>query len=361
MASVELRDIWKTFDGKTQVLKGVNLSVTDREFVTILGPSGCGKTTLLRIVAGLEHPDRGRVLIDGQDVSRVPPSNRDIAMVFQSYALYPHMTVSKNIAVSLQLRKIPKPEIEGQLRKVAKLLAIEDLLDRLPRALSGGQRQRVALARAIIRKPKVFLLDEPLSNLDAVLRDRTRSELKLLFSKIGNTVIYVTHDQVEAMTLSDRVVVLNEGVIQQIGTPPEIYNQPENTFVASFVGTPTMNLIHGRLDGSVFSTYSFLLRLDPDRLGRLQDYAGDVILGIRPEDVRVCGHRFEGAIVGRVSLSEPIGIHNVVSIEVGKILIRCVTQEAGFRFGSEVWILPDMAKTHIFDAATGKRLSPSEA
>ena len=244
MAEVELTNISKTFEGAPRpVLRDISFTVRDTEFVSLLGPSGCGKTTLLRIIAGLEEQTSGEVVIGALDMKRVAPRDRDMAFVFQNYALYPHFSVEDNISLGLRLRKLPAPEIATRVKATTEMLGLEALLERKPRALSGGQRQRVALARALVRNPKVFLLDEPLSNLDAKLRDKTRGELRLLFKKVNGTVIYVTHDQIEAMTMSDRIVILQEGKIQQVGTPNEIYEKPANLFVATFIGTPQMNIL----------------------------------------------------------------------------------------------------------------------
>jgi multiple sugar transport system ATP-binding protein len=357
MAEIELKEIWKSFDGKTHVLKGVSFSVKDGEFLSLLGPSGCGKTTLLRIVAGLEYADRGEILIDGKNVSKLHASKRDVAMVFQNYALYPHMNVLKNITISLRLRKMSSFHIKERLQNVAKLLEIEELLERLPRSLSGGQRQRVALARAIIRNPKVFLLDEPLSNLDAVLREKTRSELKMLFTRIAGTVIYVTHDQIEAMTLSDRIVILNEGKIQQIGTPYEIYSKPANTFVASFVGVPSMNLIEGEFDGLRFFSPAFCIELKSPEVKELsQENKIKVILGIRPESLKILKMPLDRAIKGKLCLIESLGTYKVATVQVGKVMLKSITEESQLQIGSEVWLLPDLKMVHLFDLE-GKRLT----
>ena len=244
MAEVELTNISKTFEGAPRpVLRDISFTVRDTEFVSLLGPSGCGKTTLLRIIAGLEEQTSGEVVIGALDMKRVAPRDRDMAFVFQNYALYPHFSVEDNISLGLRLRKLPAPEIATRVKATTEMLGLEALLERKPRALSGGQRQRVALARALVRNPKVFLLDEPLSNLDAKLRDKTRGELRLLFKKVNGTVIYVTHDQIEAMTMSDRIVILQEGKIQQVGTPNEIYEKPANIYVATLIGTPQMNIL----------------------------------------------------------------------------------------------------------------------
>ena len=245
MASIALNDIWKTYESETTVVRGLDLDIPDGQFMVLVGPSGCGKSTTLRMIAGLEEVSRGRISIGSRDVTSVHPKDRDIAMVFQNYALYPHMTVERNMSFALRLRKVPRPEIERRVREAAEMLGIEQLLSRKPRQLSGGQRQRVAVGRAIVREPAAFLFDEPLSNLDAKLRTTTRAELKALHNRLKTTTVYVTHDQEEAMTLGDRVVVMKDGTIQQSGTPFEVFSRPANMFVATFIGTPAMNLIRG--------------------------------------------------------------------------------------------------------------------
>ncbi|TDI58172.1 MAG: sn-glycerol-3-phosphate ABC transporter ATP-binding protein UgpC, partial [Alphaproteobacteria bacterium] len=247
MATVEMRDVYKSF-GATEVIHGVTITVADEEFLVLVGPSGCGKSTLLRMVAGLEQITKGEMYIAGRTMNDVPPKDRNIAMVFQNYALYPHMTVYNNMAFSLKLRKASKQTIEEGVKKAAGILNLTEYLDRYPRQLSGGQRQRVAMGRAIVRDPQVFLFDEPLSNLDAKLRVQMRTEIKALHQRLKTTTIYVTHDQVEAMTMADRIVVLDEGLVEQIGTPLELYDRPDNTFVASFIGSPAMNFFSGRID-----------------------------------------------------------------------------------------------------------------
>ena len=278
MACVRLRDISKNFSREIRALDRVSFNVLDREVVTIVGPSGCGKSTLLRIVAGLDFPTSGTVEIGDRVVNGIPARLRNIAMVFQSYALYPHMTCLENLALNLRLKKVPERDIEGRVRETARLLEIEDLLQKKPRELSGGQRQRVAVGRALIRNPEVFLFDEPLSNLDALLRERVRHELKELFRKVNATVVYVTHDQVEAMTLADKVVVLNQGKVQQVGKPEELYRSPANPFVASFIGSPSMNLFECRLTQGTFQLGSKVVQT-------LLDWSGQAVIGLRPEDV----------------------------------------------------------------------------
>lgn len=350
MAEVELKGITKTFDKKIEALNNINFTVCDKEFVSLLGPSGCGKSTLLRIVAGLEVPDDGEVIIGGVPVNSLSPGERDIAMVFQSYALYPHMNVSDNIAVNMRIRKFPKDEIRRMVQQTSQLLGIADLLDRKPRTLSGGQRQRVALARAIVRNPKAFLLDEPLSNLDASLRETTRSELKLLLSRIGATVIYVTHDQVEAMTLSHRIVVLKDGIIQQIGTPDEIYTMPKNVFVAAFVGSPKINLLEGAIEDDKIKCNSLTFPL-PYLTSK--DASNKIVVGIRPEDILV---GTANGIEANVVLIEPIGSQAIITLQMMDILLKAIIPVSQAIPSGKIKIGLDPAKFHVFDKLTTLRL-----
>src|SRR6266404_9794998 len=290
MARVLLKQLNKKFDG-THAVKDVNLEINDHEFVVLVGPSGCGKTTTLRMVAGLEDITSGEISIDGKVVNNLPPMDRDIAMVFQNYALYPHMSVYQNMAFGLRMRKFERPEIDRRVRHAADVLGIQPLLERRPRQLSGGQRQRVALGRAIVRNPRVFLFDEPLSNLDAALRVQMRVELKRLHDRLETTAIYVTHDQVEAMTLGDRVVVMRDGMVQQEGAPLELYEHPANRFVAGFIGSPAMNFIgvtiHAAGDGLWVEAPGLRVRVPPQKAERLRRYNGQrVVLGLRPETLR---------------------------------------------------------------------------
>lgn len=291
MSTIKFKDVTKTFDnGKVTVIPGLTLDIEDKEFVVLVGPSGCGKSTTLRMIAGLEGISSGELYIDNKKVNDVPPKDRDIAMVFQSYALYPHMTVYKNMAFALKLKKIPKEEIDEKVMWAAKILDIEPYLDRKPRALSGGQRQRVALGRAMVRNPKVFLLDEPLSNLDAKLRTEMRSQITMLHKRLQTTFVYVTHDQTEAMTMADRIVVMNNGVIQQFDTPQKLYNEPANMFVAGFIGSPQMNFIDSKIEkiGNnlkvLFSGHE--MNIPDEKITVLKNYIGkEIILGIRPEHI----------------------------------------------------------------------------
>ncbi|MFV1951822.1 MAG: ABC transporter ATP-binding protein [Nitrospinota bacterium] len=358
MAEIELRQINKTFDKKVNAVKDITFKADDGEFLTLLGPSGCGKSTILRLLAGLEMPDSGEIIIDSKKVNDIPPADRDVAMVFQSYALYPHMTVFDNIAVNLRLRKVKKEEFTRRVLKTSKTLGISDLLDRRPRALSGGQRQRVALARAIIRNPKVFLLDEPLSNLDAALREKTRGELKLLFSQLGATVIYVTHDQIEAMTMSHRIVVLKDGVIQQIGTPHEIYNVPINTFVATFIGSPKMNLIHGKTDDDniVFTLNKIPLFVLPGK-DRLRKHIGnDVIVGIRPEDITITSRSHDETHNAQIVLCELTGQQTMVTLHIDGLELKVIAPSSFDASEKLVGIKIDPLHIHLFDPLSGQKI-----
>ncbi len=361
MAEVVLENVGKVYPGGVTAVKGVNLTIRDREFVVLVGPSGCGKSTTLRMIAGLEDITSGTIRIGQRVVNDVAPKDRDIAMVFQNYALYPHMTVHKNMAFALRLRKFPKAEVEQRVREAARILGIEDLLDRKPRALSGGQRQRVAVGRAIVRHPKAFLFDEPLSNLDAKLRVEMRAELKRLHQNLQTTTVYVTHDQEEAMTLGSRIVVMKDGVVHQCDSPLAVYGRPANRFVAGFIGTPPMNFFEGRLagtDGAVrFEGDEISLRLLPEQAGKLGAWVGKpVVLGIRPEAMHV---REEGRFAGRentfaakVSIVEPFGdkmdIH-AVSAKHPNIVARVDSQHP-VSAGEDVRFHVDMQRVHVFEA-----------
>ncbi len=323
MAQVVMKDLNKRFD-EVHAVKDVNLNVRDKEFIVLVGPSGCGKSTTLRMVAGLEEITFGEIYIGDRLVNDLPPKDRDIAMVFQNYALYPHMTVYDNMAFGLKMRKFPKPEIEKRVREAAEILGIQDLLKRKPRQLSGGQRQRVAVGRAIVRHPQVFLFDEPLSNLDAKLRVQMRLELKRLHDRLETTAIYVTHDQVEAMTLGDRIVVMKDGVVQQVGEPLEVYSKPRNKFVAGFIGSPAMNFLDTTIveaGGSLHAeTPGVRVRVPEDRASRLGSYRGQTVtLGIRPEDLREATGSdprdltFEAV----VEVVEPLGSEILLDTRVG--------------------------------------------
>lgn len=354
MASLTVKHISKQF-GKVTALSNVDLHVSHGEFCVLLGPSGCGKSTLLNIIAGLIPQDQGSVLMDDRSIDNLAPRDRDIAMVFQSYALYPHMTVAQNLSFGLRMRKAPKPDIHVQVMETARLLGIEDLLHRKPKELSGGQRQRVAMGRALVRRPKLFLLDEPLSNLDARLRANVRLELKQLHNHIQSTIIYVTHDQVEAMTLGDQVVVMRDGQVRQTGHPEEIYARPSDTFVATFIGSPEMNMFHGRLewkDGRPhFNGPSFYI----DVTGYpLNGQEGDVVLGIRPEDIGISDDE-SSLLKATIEMIVNVGSENYVHAHMGQenVTIR-VSKGAVFRSGEQIPLIMDPARLHIFQ--NGRRI-----
>jgi multiple sugar transport system ATP-binding protein len=310
MAKLELLSLQKQYQTNIIPVKDVSLEVEDGEFLTLLGPSGCGKSTLLRLIAGLEAPSRGKIIIGGKNVSNVAPGDRNIAMVFQSYALYPHMTAAENIGAALKLRKMPKEEIERRVREAVTKLDLIELLDRKPGQMSGGQRQRVALARALVRNPEVFLLDEPLSNLDALLREQVRAQMKQLFRERDKPVVYVTHDQTEAMSLSTRVAVLNQGIIQQLDPPSRIYSHPANEFVASFVGSPQMNLLSVKCENDRAWLGNYSLNLP------IENIPSKLILGIRPEDIDLATEADTNTIEGVVSLVEQLGKENLITVQI---------------------------------------------
>jgi len=339
----------------------MNLDVNDREFMVLLGPSGCGKTTALRCVAGLENPDEGQIYIGGKKVNDLDPKERNIAMVFQTYALYPHFTVSRNLAFPLENAKVSKDEIEKKVHEVAKLLKIEQLLDRKPKQLSGGQRQRVALGRAIIREPQAFLMDEPLSNLDAKLRVYMRAELKKLQRDIGITTIYVTHDQVEAMTMGDRIAIMNEGILQQIGTPDEIYFHPSNIFVAGFIGSPPANFFDCTLSkDDTLSCMEFECSFPKKVVDILKESGSEeYVLGVRPQDTIVSrkSEKAKNYVKSVVEVVEPIGDQTVLDLKVGDTLVKAVVSpDFKTKAGDEFWITFVTDKIHIFDKKTGKTL-----
>ena len=352
MAKIELKNITKIYDGKQTAVKNINLNIEEGEFLTLLGPSGCGKTTLLRIIAGLETPNTGEIWIDGVSAKDIPPAQRDLAMVFQSYALYPHMTVFDNIAIGLKLRKVSRSELEEKVTKTSRLLGIEKFLTRKPRALSGGQRQRVALARAIVRQPKAFLLDEPLSNLDAILREKTRSELKILFSRLKITTIYVTHDQVEAMSLSHRVAVLKDGILQQLGPPDEIYNKPVNSFVAGFVGSPRMNFIKCPVDNHKIKIHdSYSVTIPASLSGLIK--SPEIILGVRPEDIQICPMRDKADLLpAEISVVEPLGAQTVITVKLGNQEIKVTEQTKMVDYPDEIYLQISQDSLYLFDMET---------
>jgi len=363
MAQVTLENVGKMFDQVTAV-RDVNLTVNDKEFVVLVGPSGCGKSTTLRMVAGLEEITTGIIKIGDRVVNDVPPKDRDIAMVFQNYALYPHMSVYDNMAFGLKLRKFPKPEIQQRVGDAAEILGIQELLQRKPRALSGGQRQRVAVGRAIVRKPQVFLFDEPLSNLDAKLRVAMRAELKKLHDRLQATVIYVTHDQVEAMTMGDRIVIMKDGIIHQVGAPLEVYAHPQNQFVAGFIGSPAMNFVTCTVtskDGQLFFTNPGINVVVPSsRAKALAAYTGKpVIMGIRPEELREATPQDPANTVfdAMVEVVEPIGHEIYLDVKAGPAeLIARVSPDTPVKVGQKIKLAATVEKLHAFDPQTEKAI-----
>ena len=356
MAEVRFREVTKVFPGGVTAVRDVTLEVRDRELMVLVGPSGCGKSTLLRMVAGLEEMTRGDVFIGERRVNDVPPRDRDIAMVFQSYALYPHMTVRDNLGFGLKLRKVPKEEIRSRVEEAAGLLGLSGVLERKPKALSGGQRQRVALGRAIVRKPAVFLFDEPLSNLDAALRVQMRAEIGRLHQELDATMIYVTHDQVEAMTMADRIAVLRDGLLQQVAPPLTLYNEPANRFVASFIGSPSMNFLEGRIEDGAFEAPGLRLPLS----GRSAPQ-GRVLLGIRPEDLvfegEARGAAEPGSVLVESTLVEPMG--NEIFLhgrsEAGRLEAR-IGPGVLPKVGKTYTLRLNGARAHLFDAETERSL-----
>ena len=354
MATLSLRRLTKRF-GSIDAIRSVDLDVADREFVVLVGPSGCGKSTVLRIIAGLEEPTSGDIVIDGAVVNELEPKDRDVAMVFQDYALYPHMTVAQNMGFGLRYRSVKRGEIRARVANAAHLLDITPLLDRTPRQLSGGQRQRVAMGRAIVRDPKLFLFDEPLSNLDAKLRVQMRTELRKLRHRVPTTTVYVTHDQVEAMTLADRIVIMNQGLVEQVGTPEDVYEQPASVFVAGFMGAPAMNLIPARLSGTNATL------ADGTTLAVQHRGEGDIWCGIRPEDLEWLppGTAANGAHLHGPALTvEPLGPDTLVSLQIAGAEIACKLPPRSVRHAGEpVTLAVDAARVHLFDRASGRRLN----
>jgi multiple sugar transport system ATP-binding protein len=354
MASVGIRDVKKAF-GATQVIHGVDISIGDGEFVVLVGPSGCGKSTLLRMIAGLENITGGEIRIGDRVVNNVPPKERDIAMVFQNYALYPHMTVAANMGFSLKLRGAPKSEIDQRVNRAADILGLRPLLERFPRQLSGGQRQRVAMGRAIVRDPQVFLFDEPLSNLDAKLRVAMRTEIKELHQRLKTTTVYVTHDQIEAMTMADKIVVMHDGIVEQIGTPLDLYDKPDNLFVAGFIGSPAMNFLRGkvRANGAAGFEGPNGIKLPLGAAPAASD-GRPAVYGIRPEHFTIADDGAEAEIV----VVEPTGSETQVFAKLGGEEVVAVFRERHkFEPGDKVRLKPDPALVHLFDEATGKRLN----
>jgi len=363
MADVTLRRVVKRYD-EVEAVRGIDLDIADHEFVVLVGPSGCGKSTTLRMIAGLEDITDGDIMIGGDVVNDVPPKDRDIAMVFQNYALYPHMTVAENMSFGLRLKHYPKAEIKSRITEAARMLDITDLIDRKPKQLSGGQRQRVAMGRAIVRNPKVFLFDEPLSNLDAKLRVQMRIEIKKVHQKVRTTTVYVTHDQVEAMTLADRVVVMNHGRIEQIGTPNELYHKPATRFVAGFIGSPAMNFLPCRLEEvggqlNLRLTDRLALPLPPARAARYRALprADKLLLGIRPEHITEAKMHAEPGIENFdtvLDVTEPMGMETLIyfTLEGGQVCGR-VNPNAGARDGAPLRLAMDLNNMHLLNEVTG--------
>jgi multiple sugar transport system ATP-binding protein len=350
MASVEIRNVRKAY-GTAQVLHGVSVDIQDGEFVILVGPSGCGKSTLLRMLAGLESITGGEIRIGPRVVNDIPPKERDIAMVFQNYALYPHMTVAENMAFSMRLRRAKKSDIEVRVNRAADILGLTKLLGRYPKELSGGQRQRVAMGRAIVRDPKVFLFDEPLSNLDAKLRVAMRAEIKELHQRLRTTTVYVTHDQIEAMTMADKIVVMRDGIVEQIGAPLDLYDKPDNIFVAGFIGSPAMNLLEGRIDGGTFLTTGGL-RL-PLPANHSAPSGRPLVYGLRPEHITLS----DTGVPVEVVVVEPTGSETLIVVKGGHTELDCLFRSRILpKPGETLRILPDMAHAHLFDAESGRRL-----
>ena len=358
MATVSFRNIEKSF-GKTKIIHGISFDISDGEFVVLVGPSGCGKSTLLRMLAGLEEISGGEIAVDGKVVNELDSKDRDIAMVFQSYALYPHMTVRDNMGFSLKLRKAERALTDERVGDAARILNLDPLLDRYPRELSGGQRQRVAMGRAIVRDPKVFLFDEPLSNLDAKLRVSMRAEIKALHQRLKTTTVYVTHDQIEAMTLADRIVVMHDGIIEQIGSPLELFDKPGNLFVAQFIGSPSMNILPGTLRQSGGQTW---LEAQGERWPVSQSHSGSsvndgqtVSYGVRPGDISISSTG--QGIAAKVIVVEPTGAETELLLDVGGTrLIVVIHGRTEAQPDDEIRLEIDASKTHLFDATTGRRL-----
>ncbi|MEA3308019.1 MAG: ABC transporter ATP-binding protein [Chloroflexota bacterium] len=361
MATLQLKNITKRFGKDVVAVKNLSLEVHDGEYLVLLGPSGCGKTTTMRMIAGLEEATHGTIILDGVDITDLPPRKRDVSMVFQSYAIWPHMTVYENIAFALKLRKMPAAKIEQIVKEVTGLTKISQLLERYPAQLSGGQRQRVAVARAIAVKPKIFLMDEPLSNLDAKLRDSTRTELKAIHNQTGATTVFVTHDQAEAMSIADRIVIMDQGEIVQSGTPEEVYSESNCLFVADFIGTPPTNLIDAKLvakQGTYYLENSYLhMPLSAEHAQRLREHGKqDLVLGIRPEDIKLGPE--EGSLFSTECLvAEPQGSHQIVAVDVVDKLLKIMTSpRPQIASGEKINLTFTESALRFFDPETGKRI-----
>ncbi|WP_251554900.1 ABC transporter ATP-binding protein [Neobacillus muris] len=366
MAELKLDHIYKIYDNKVTAVSDFNLHIQDKEFIVFVGPSGCGKSTTLRMIAGLEEISKGDFYIDGKRVNDVAPKDRDIAMVFQNYALYPHMTVYDNMAFGLKLRKFPKDEIDRRVKEAAKILGLEAYLTRKPKALSGGQRQRVALGRAIVRDAKVFLMDEPLSNLDAKLRVAMRAEIAKLHRRLNTTTIYVTHDQTEAMTMATRLVVMKDGIIQQVGSPKEVYEKPENVFVGGFIGSPAMNFFSGKLEDGKFVVGNSSVAVPEGKMKYLreQGYVGKTMtLGVRPEDIHDEPVFIEASsgtkITVTVEVAELTGAELMVYSGIdGQDFVARIDSRTDIKPGDKLELALDLNKAHFFDAETEVRIRP---
>ena len=367
MAEIKLNNLKKVFDKDVVAVNDFNLHIKDREFIVFVGPSGCGKSTTLRMIAGLEDISSGELYIDGKLMNDVAPKDRDIAMVFQNYALYPHMNVYDNMAFGLKLRKFKKDEIERRVKEAAKILGLEAYLDRKPKALSGGQRQRVALGRAIVRDAKVFLMDEPLSNLDAKLRVQMRAEIQRLHNRLKTTTIYVTHDQTEAMTMATRLVVMKDGIIQQVGAPKDVYDNPENVFVGGFIGSPAMNFLKGTLTDGYFTIDDIQIKVPEGKMKPLREQGyvdKDMILGIRPEDLHDELSFMEASphtkITAKVEVAELMGSETYLYLSLyNQEIIARVDSRTDVTNGESVELALDMNKAHFFDIETEKRIYAS--
>ncbi len=368
MATVTLRNLVKRY-GDLEVVHGISLDIADREFVALVGPSGCGKSTTLRMIAGLEEVSGGSILIGGKEVNELPPRERNISMVFQSYALYPHMTVRENMGFSLKIAKRPKDEIDQRVNEAAQILSLGELMDRRPSQLSGGQRQRVAMGRAIVRHPEVFLFDEPLSNLDAKLRTQMRTEIKKLHAKVQSTVVYVTHDQVEAMTLADRIVIMRDGHIEQAGTPDQVFKHPATRFVAGFIGSPPMNLLEATIDGGRVNFANGDWVPLPARFKANVASGQKVTFGLRPDDIFPTGHGV-GSGTGldvhttdlKVTITEPLGNETLVFFDfAGGDWVSRMLNPRPLGAGEMLGVTFDLSQAHLFDAETGKTLSGGKA
>ncbi|MEK4425334.1 ABC transporter ATP-binding protein [Solibacillus sp. FSL K6-1523] len=368
MAELTLKNIFKVYDKNVTAVKDFNLEIQDKEFIVFVGPSGCGKSTTLRMVAGLEEISQGELLIDGKRMNDVAPKDRDIAMVFQNYALYPHMSVYENMAFGLKLRKLPKDEIDRRVKEAAKILDLEQYLNRKPKALSGGQRQRVALGRAIVRDARVFLMDEPLSNLDAKLRVHMRAEITKLHQRLQTTTIYVTHDQTEAMTMASRLVVMKDGIIQQVGTPKEVYEQPKNVFVGGFIGSPAMNFFTGTLLDGKMTIGNISLAIPEEKMSylRAQGYVNkEITLGIRPEDFHTDLDSVEASqsskVEVKIEVAELLGAETILYSQIEEqSFISRVDASIEVKAGEVLTLALNMSKAHFFDIETEERIVPDQ-